>query len=114
MIETAADLAAFFNPNEFADLAIIDGVAQPVGGIMTTAADQQRAGATSGSSMGSWLVGAADLSIQTLQFITPWAPVSAVQVEATMTIPQGRYAGTYRVKDIQRDGEIVRLVLSVK
>jgi len=114
VIETDADLAAFFSPDEFADLASIDGVAQPVSGIASTMADQQRAGATSGSSMGSWLVGAADLSIQRLQFTTAWAPAAAVEVEAGMTIQTGRYAGTYRIKDIQRDGEIVRLVLSVK
>lgn len=114
MVESDDELAAFFSGDEFADQATITGVTGDVSGIMDTYHDQQRPGGTSNSTMGAFMVGAADMSIQTHQFTTAWSRVSSVALDSTLTIASGRYAGAYRIKDKQRDGEIVRLMLNTR
>ena len=106
------DQGAFFDADEFATEATISGVTGPVLGIVDTYHDQQRPGGTTNSSMGSFVVGAADVSIQPHQFTTRWALVAAVPVDATLTIAAGPYAGEWRIKTKQRDGEIARLILN--
>lgn len=109
-VESSDDLAGFFNPDEFGDEAACEG--SGLVGIASAYHDQQRPGATSNSSMGSFMVGAADVSITTHKFTTPWPLPSTVAVEKTITIQTGKLAGEYRIKDIQRDGDIVRLMLN--
>lgn len=109
-VESDYDLDAFFQPEEFGLIALVGGV--PVPGVMDTMADDQRPGATANSSMGSFLVGAADATIQKLQFTCRWSLVASVAVETSLVIESGEFAGTYRIKDIQRDSQICRLMLN--
>lgn len=109
-VESPDDLAGFFDPDEFGDEAVCDGLG--LTGIASVVHDMQRPGATSNSSMGSFMVGAADMSLSTISFSTPWPMPATIEVEKTLTISTGKHAGDYRVKDIQRDGDIVRLMLN--
>lgn len=113
-IESASDLAAYFSPDEFG----VDGVVStqsgtiPVSGIMDVAADNDRPGANARSGSSPFMVGVADATIHRLQFMTQFAPVAAVRAEDTLQITAGQYAGNYRIRDIQRDGEVCRLLLN--
>lgn len=113
MIESPADLAAFFSSDEFATEAVIAGVGA-VSGIIDAVAESERPGGNSRSGSSTWIVGAADFSVSKLQFTTSWGSVSRVVPEDELSIAAGAYAGTYRVKDIQRDGEICRLILNAQ
>ena len=113
MIESPADLAAFFSADEFATVAVIAGVGA-VSGIIDSAAESDRPGGNARSGSSTWIVGAADFSVTRLQFTAPWPAVSGVVPECDLSIAAGPYAGTYRVKDIQRDGEICRLILNAR
>lgn len=110
MVETADELAAFMDPDTFGVFASCD--ADRFTGLADCYHDQQRPGATSNSSVGSFMAGVADVSIVTHQFTTTWPLAASVGVEKTLTIESGPHAGAYRIKDMQRDGEIVRLMLN--
>jgi hypothetical protein len=110
MVETADELAAFMSPDTFGVFASCEGARFT--GLADCYHDHQRPGATSNSTMGAFMVGAADVSIVTHQFTTTWPLAASVGVEKTLTIESGSLAGDYRIKDIQRDGDIVRLMLN--
>jgi hypothetical protein len=113
-VESDADLAAFFNGDEFADEGVVSTQAGqiPVSGIIDIEADDERPGANSRSSSSPFMAGAADATIHRIQFMTQFAPVASVRPEDTLQIPSGKYAGNYRIRDIQRDGEVCRLLLN--
>lgn len=115
-VESAADLAGFFNPNEFAEEAtIITGTGSfPVTGIPDSFAEADRLGSTSNSSRSPFLAGAADFSVTELQFHLPWHSVVAAGAvaENSLQIMTGTYAGLYRIKEVKRDGEQCRLMLN--
>lgn len=111
-VESYEDLALFFDTSDFGTEATING--GTIVGIIDSAAATDRPGANSRSSASPWIAGAADVSITRLQFATTWHSVSAVKAEDTLTIAAGAYAGSYRVKDIQRDGELCRLILNAR
>ena len=110
MVESPDELAAFFSADVFGAFAICEGIRFE--GIPDAYHDEQRPGATTNSSMGAFMVGAADMNLSTHQFTTSWPLAATVGVEKTMTIEGGDYAGNYRIKDIQRDGSVVRLMLN--
>lgn len=110
MVESPDDFAAFTNPEEFGVFASCEG--QRFTGLFDTFHDHQRPGGTSNSTMGSFMVGAADVSITVHQFTTGWPLADSVAVEKSLVIESGPGAGTYRIKDIQRDGDLVRLMLN--
>lgn len=110
-VETAADLAAFTNPDEFGVVAIWNGVS--ITGIPDTFHLKERPGENSRSSISSYIAAAADVSSQVIQFLTAWGPISAVAQDDTLTITGGDHAGAYRIRDIQRDGEMCRLMLNI-
>ena len=112
-VESQADLAAFINTDEFADSALLHvlGGPLPVRGIVDTYADSERPGGTSRSSISSWVVGAADIRTQPLQFTGLWGQLQQAGPEGALEITSGDYAGTYRIVDVQRDGALCRLML---
>ena len=110
MVESPDDFAAFMNPDEFGVFASCEG--QRFAVIFDTFHDQQRPGGTSNSTMGSFMVGAADVSLTVYQATTGWPLAPGVAVEKTLTIESGPDAGNYRIKDIERDGAMVRLMLN--
>ncbi len=114
MIESASDLAAFFNPTEFGDAAVIELPGGPLAivGTPSTHALRERPGSNTNSSMGAFMLGVADFNLQAVQFMTPWAPIAGAQNECLLTIAGGEHAGTWRVRDIQRDGAVARLILN--
>ena len=114
MIESASDLAAFFDPAEFGAAAVIELPGGPLAivGNPSTHALRERPGSNTNSSMGSFMLGAADFNLQAVQFMTPWAPIAGAQSECLLTIEAGEYAGVWRVRDIQRDGSVARLILN--
>ena len=113
-IESDADLAAFFSADEFGTAGVVSTESGqiPVSGIMDTMADNDRPGANSRSNSSPFIVGSADATIQRIQFVTRFSVVSSVRAEDTLNIPAGAYAGNYRIRDIQRDGEVCRLLLN--
>jgi len=110
MVESPDDFAAFMNPEDFGVFASCEG--QRFTGIFDTFHDQQRPGGTSNSTMGSFMVGAADMSLTVYQFTTGWPLAAGVGVEKTLTVEDGSDAGNYRIKDIEREGGMVRLMLN--
>jgi hypothetical protein len=113
-VESDADLLGFFDPTEFGTEAVIAAVSGPIefAGIIDSEAGSDRPGSNSRSGSSPFLTGAADAKIQTIQMMTPFAPVSDARAEDTLTIAAGPYAGAYRIRDIQRDGEVCRLLLN--
>lgn len=115
-IESPDELMAFFSAGEFAEAATILNVAgsHPITGNFDSAADLQRPGGTTNSSRSAFITGAAEFSVHELQYTTDWWRVQAAQVaqEDVLDVPAGKHAGQYRIKDIQRDGDIVRLMLN--
>lgn len=114
MIDFNSDLATFFNPAEFGVLAVIalpDGEAD-ITGTPSTYADTDRPGANQNSGISAFMVGAADFGIQPAQFLTAWQPVASAVPDALLTIQDGDYAGRWRVRRIERDGALARLILN--
>ncbi len=115
-IESPAELMAFFSADEFAESATILNVAgsHPITGNFDTMAEIGRPGSTQNSGRTPFLAGAADFSVSELQFTTDWWRVQAAQTahEDVLDVPAGPHAGQYRIKDIQRDGDICRLMLN--
>lgn len=115
-VESSDDMMAFFSPEEFGEKAVIHSatVDLEIIGIPDTMAETQRPGDTANSGRSPFLAGAADFTMQELQFTTPFVFVHQAEAAAenTLTILAGIYAGEYRIKDIQRDGEICRLMLN--
>lgn len=113
-LDLAGDLSIFTNPDEFGVFAVVglpgNGTAR-VSGIASTSADMERPGSNSNSGRGSFLAGAADVRMARTQFLTAWAPVAAAVVECSLAIESGPYAGAYRVRDIERDGDMARFTL---
>jgi PP-loop superfamily ATP-utilizing enzyme len=113
-IESDADLAAFFNGDEFAAEGVVStqGGDVVVSGIIDTEADNDRPGANARSSSSPFITGAADATIQIIQYLTQFAPLSQARPDDAISITTGKYAGSYRIRDIQRDGEVCRLLLN--
>jgi hypothetical protein len=113
-LDLAADLATFFNADEFGVFAVIGLPAGDlqISGVASTLAEHERPGGNSSSSLGAFMVGAADFNLQATHFLTPWAPVATARPECLLTISTGNHAGQWRVRDIQRDGDIARLILN--
>lgn len=116
-IESPDELMAFFSADEFAESATILNIAgsHPITGNFDTMADVQRPGGTTNSSRSPFITGAAEFSVYDLQYTTDWWRVQAAQTaqEDVLDVATGsRHAGQYRIKDIQRDGDIVRLMLN--
>ena len=105
------DLATFTNPDEFGVDAVIATSSGDVAitGIPDAIADTERMAATSQTGRSAFSVGAADHSITKLQFLTQWHLLTGVKPEDELTISDGDYAGTYRIKQILRDGELALL-----
>ena len=114
MLDLNADLAAFFHPSEFGASAtvVLPGGAVDITGTPSTYAEQERPGSNTNSGNNSFLVGVAELRIHVVQFLTPWAAVATAKPECLLTIHEGDHAGAWRVRDIQRDGDIARLILN--
>jgi hypothetical protein len=110
MVETPDDLAAFTSPDEFGDFVLCEAV--PFQAIVDRFHDQQRPAGTTNSSMGSFMVGAADMSITTYQALVTVPLPTVVAVEKTLSVTSGPHAGDYRIKDIQRDGVCTLLILN--
>jgi hypothetical protein len=114
MLDLKADLDVFFNPDEFgaqATIALPDCCAD-ISGTPSTYAERDRAGSNTNSGISAFMVGAADIDVQAVQFLTAWHCVAAAVVECTLTIHQGEFAGDWRVRAIERDGDIARLLLN--
>lgn len=113
-VETADDLAAFTNPNEFGVAAVVQTLAGSIEitGITDAIAEIDRPGMNSNSGMSAFVAGAADVNISKIQFLTAYAPVASVVPDDTLTISEGSYAGTYRIREIPRDGEFCRFLVN--
>ena len=113
-VETDADLTTFFSADEFGTAGVVSTKSGQINvvGIMDIAADHDRPGANSRSGSSPFVVGSADATIHRIQFVTRFSVVSSVRAEDTLNIPAGVYAGNYRIRDIQRDGEVCRLLLN--
>ena len=114
MLDLSSDLAAFFNPDEFGVAAVI---ALPSGdaditGVPSTYAQRERPGSNTNSGISAFMVGAADVNLQSVQFLTAWGPVSDALPECVLTIDAGNHAGAWRVRSIERDGDVARLLLN--
>lgn len=111
MIESASDLAGFFNTAEFADSANIQmpGKVLNLSGIFDSIAVDERPGSNSNSSSSPWLAGAADVVQQGLFFSTAYQPDFDQCNELTLAVLTGDYVGNYRIKKVMRDGAIARL-----
>lgn len=112
------ELKVAFSPEEFGEEAIIRTVSReyPLTGTPAAYADIAKPGSAQNSSRGAFSTGAADFSVGILQFtcLTTDATESAVAAEDTLIIKTGRHAGEYRIKDINIDGSVCRLVLNVR
>jgi hypothetical protein len=62
--------------------------------------------------MSAFVAGTADVTINKIQFLTEFSPITSAKPEDTLTIPEGSYAGTYRIREILRDGEMCKLLLN--
>lgn len=114
-VESAADLASFFNPDEFGVEATLRTNAGDVTiiGIPDSEAQTERPGENSRSSASPFLVGAADFRAQHLQFHTPFLPVAHAKAEDVLIILSGIFAGEYRIRaPIERDGDQCRILLN--
>ena len=115
-IESDAELMAFFSANEFADEAVIENVAggHPITGNFDTMAQRAKPGGVQNSSQGPFIGGAAEFAVTELQFTTDtWRVQQAgAKSDDTMVVTTGRHAGQYRIKEIQSDGDICRLLLN--
>lgn len=116
MMDLKADLAIFFSPADFGDEAVIQlpGGDLPITGNGSVYAERERPGSNTNSGIGAFMVGAADLNLRRAQFMTAWLPVATAVPECRLTIPAGDLAGTWRVREIQRDGDIARLILNAE
>jgi hypothetical protein len=110
MIETPEELASFCNPDEFGDSAFliqVGGEELPIAVIVDNIADQERPGATSGSTRGSNLVGAADVGGRFIQAYSTFAiAAGAVPNRSQLRIETGVYAGLYRIQTVSHDGDV--------
>lgn len=117
-VESNADLMAFFSTDEFAENAIIRTAAgdTPVTGHPDVMSDTDKPGGRKGSTMSPFMSGAAEFTIQEFQFLTQAEIVEAAgtKLDDTLIISTGDQAGTYRIKDINRDGGLCRLLLNLK
>lgn len=115
-VESEAELMSFFSPDEFGEEATLrTGTGDhPVTGHPDTMAETAKPGGVQNSSRGAFTTGAADFTVQELQFMTDSGRVAAsgAKREDTLIIQAGRYAGQYRIKDIQSDGAVCRLLLN--
>lgn len=114
MFDLSADLQTFFNPNEFSSAATITlpGGTADITGTASTYTQRERAASNTNSGISQFMVGAADFNLRSAQFMTAWAPVATAQPECQLVISDGDHAGTWRVRAIERDGDIAVLVLN--
>lgn len=110
MVETPDDLAAFTNADEFG--VFVSCESAHFSAIVDRFHDQQRPAGTTGSTMGAFMVGAADMSLTTYQALVTVPLPSNVATEKTLVVESGPHAGSYRIKDIQRDGVCTLLILN--
>lgn len=114
--DSAEELGAFFSTDEFAENATLTTGAGEFAltGIPDVLSDVAKPGGIQNSSRSPFLTGAAEFSIQEFQFLTSSASVrsASAKMEDKLTILTGSYAGVYRVKDINHDGAICRLLLN--
>ena len=102
MLESADDLAVFFNTDEFAVAATYNGVAVTV--IFDDAEGRVPARAPGP---------AGEVGVQTLALFVRRSEVASPAAEDTVVIASGYAAGTYKVRDRGRDidGAVWRLTL---
>lgn len=114
MFDLSADLATFFNPAEFGAAATIalPGGDADIAGTPSTYEQRERPGSNTNSGISAFMVGATDFGLQHTQFMTAWAPVATALPECLLTIHDGPHAGTWRVRTIERDGDIALLTLN--
>lgn len=115
-VEAHDELMAFFSPAEFGENATVTTGAGSFSltGIPDVLSDTAAPGGIQNSSRSPFTTGAAEFAIQEPQFLTDAASVEAAgtQLDDTLTILSGDYAGAYRIKDINRDGGLCRLLLN--
>lgn len=110
--DTADELAAFFA--DFAEDAIIHTAAGdfPVTGIPDVLADNMRPGGVSDSNTSPFISARAEFTIQEFQFLTTAEQAAPASLEDTLEITTGNHVGHYRIKDLNRDGGLCRILLN--
>lgn len=115
-VETPAELDGFFSPDEFGELATLRTKLGTfdLPGHPDAFAASAKPGGTQNSSRSPFTTGAAEFSVTELQFMCAASKVAGAGAvaEDTLTITTGDYSGDYRIKNINRDGAICRLLLS--
>lgn len=115
-VESDAELMAFFSPTEFGEEAIIRTAAGdfPVTGHPDVMSDTAKPGGLQNTSRSPFMTGAAEFTVQEFQFLTAASLVLQAQtsLDDTLVIETGNLAGEYRIKDINQDGDICRLLLN--
>lgn len=117
MFDLDADLDTFFNTDEFSVAATIQLPTGPldIAGIPSRFNTRERPGSNTNSGRGAFMVGVADFNLRSMHLLTPAQPIAAAVSECLLTIaPGNKYSGTYRVRAIERDGEIARLRLNME
>jgi hypothetical protein len=114
MLETATDLAAFTDPNEFGVSCVLHAAAGdvPFTAIVASHHESSRVGGNNNSSISPFHVGIADMNMSSIRALATWSVVSMVKPNDRMTVLAGDYAGEYRVRDPQRDGAICRMMIN--
>lgn len=111
----AAELALFSNPAEFGEVASVRpavGAAFTITGIPDAIAEPERP-TMSTSSRNAFVSGAADVNSTRLHFICAWPDIAGkVKAEDGLTIAAGPFAGSYRIRQIVREGDLAQLRLN--
>lgn len=110
--DTADELIAFFS--DFAEDAIIHTAAGDltITGIPDVVADNVRPGGVSDSNTSPFISARAEFTIQEYQFLTTAEQAAPASLEDTLEIATGGYVGQYRIKDMNRDGGLCRILLN--
>lgn len=105
------DLAIFSNPDEFGASAVIttSSGAITVTGIPDAIADTERPGANTNSGRSAFVAAAADINVSKLQFYCAFHQLTGVKPEDALTIADGDYAGSYRIRQVLRDGDMAMI-----
>lgn len=116
MLDLKADLATFFNTDEFgvaATVSLLGGSIDITGNASTYAHQKlERPGSNNGSGFGTFIAGATEFNMHGTQFMTAWRTAYDGLTECPLTIHGGDYAGQWRIRIIERDGDIARMILN--
>ena len=119
MLNLAADMATFFNPEEFANRISIEevgGVPFDVSGIVSIAAMEkmERPGGNNNNGFNPFAANGAEFNMHSHQVLTAWLPIYTRIADCPITIHDGPYAGLYTIRIIERDGDLARFILNMQ